>query len=398
MTPEERIRKAKIGMLISQPWFGQLSCYLNPVEVKDSNLLDSAGINERGDFFYNPKFIDSCSDAELKGLVCHEILHLAFQHPFRIQNRNHKIFNLAADLKINDELRHALNNGVQLPKGGMIPTYGTWECENAKVENISDKTTEQIYVELEKQSFKIPSFILDLGRMGKPAKGGQDGKSGKKGKGNLMQEVNPNELPGLEKEWKARIESANAQQRGNIPAGLLRELRDLEYPELPWDQIIRQRLRSVSTKRSWRAPNKKYLPWYFPGSAKVKGLTAVIAIDTSGSMSTEQLTKAISEIWGLAEAFKGIKFFLMTCDTEVWDTFELTGRNKEMLKRIKMRGRGGTSFVPVFEKASSLGKEFDCLIFFTDGYGEFPDKHPSYPVYWVTDSRDAKFPFGKVLY
>ena len=394
MTPEERIRKAKVGMLISQPWFGQLSCYLNPVEVKDPKVLATAAINERGDLFYNPDFVTMCSDIELKGLLCHEILHLAFQHPFRLQTRDHELFNLAADLKVNDELNHCLGSGIALPKGAMLPEYGNWECANAKVQNIGKKTTEQIYQELKKQSFKIPSFILDLSNMG------QSGKPGKKGKGKEgINTVRPSELPALAKEWAARVETANAQRKGDIPAGLLRELRDLEYPELPWVQIIRQRLRVVSTKRSWKSPNKKYLPWYFPGVTKIKGLTAVVAIDTSGSMSTEQLTKALSEIWGLAEAFKGIKFFLLTCDAAVWDSLELTNGNKALLKRIKMRGGGGTDFRPVFDVVKKkYERVMDCLIFFTDGYGSFPEKKPSYPVYWVTDSRNVKFPFGKVLY
>jgi len=397
MTPEERIRKAKIGMLISQPWFGQLSCYLNLIEVKDNAQLDSAGINERGDLFFNPDFITRCNDAELKGLVCHEILHLAFQHPFRLQNRDHKIFNLAADLKVNDELSHTLGSSIQLPKGAMEPRYGTWEYGPIKVEKIAEKTTEQIYNELKKHSFQIPKFILDLGTSS--GKGGDSAGKGKgKGKG-VMTEIRPSELPGLAKEWAARIDSANALQRGSVPAGLLRELKALEYPELPWIQIIKQRLRAVSSKRSWRTPNKKFLPWYFPGITKIKGLTAVVAIDTSGSMSTDQLTKALSEVWGLAEAFKGIKFFLLTCDAEVWDAFELNNGNKEKLKSIKMRGGGGTSFVPVFDKIKKdYLRVLDCLIFFTDGYGSFPDKKPPYPVYWVTDSRDVTFPFGKVLY
>ncbi len=379
MNSEQRITKAKVSLLISQPWFGQLSCYLNPVETKK---IDSAAINERGNFYYNPKFIERCSDKELKGLVCHEILHLAYQHPFRIQNRDHKIFNIAADLKINHELQHCLGRSMELPKGGLMVNYGKWECANAKVENIGEKTTEQIYKELMKQAFKIPNFILDL----------------MKGQGGIK-EVNSKELPGLSREWQSRIDSANAQQKGNVPEGVLRELKELEYPELSWLQIIRQRLKAVSRVRTWKRPNKRYLPWYFPGATRNKGLTAVVAIDTSGSMSSKQLTKALSEIWGLTETFKGIKFYLTTCDAAVWDVLKIDYRNKIKLKQIKMRGGGGTDFRPVFKLVKKdYQSEIDCLIFFTDGYGNFPDKKPFYPVYWVTDSRDVKFPFGKVIY
>lgn len=379
MTIEQRITKAKVSLLISQPWFGQLSCYLNPIETK---RIDSAAINEKGDFFYNSEFIKTCSDKELKGLVCHEILHLAYQHPFRIQNRDQKLFNIAADLKVNSELQKCLRTGMELPGGGLKVEWGEWKCANVHIKSIDDKTTEQIYAELKKQAFKIPSFIMDL----------------MKGQGGL-DEVPSSQLPGLSREWQSRIDSANAQQKGNIPEGLLRELKSLEYPELPWHQIIRQRLRAVSRIRTWKRPNKRYLPWYFPGVTRNKGLTAVVAIDTSGSMSSKQLTKALSEIWGLAQSFKGIKFYLMTCDADVWDVLKIENGKKEMLKKFKMRGGGGTDFRPVFKKVKkSYQTEIDCLIFFTDGYGDFPSKRPFYPVYWVTDSRDVKWPFGKVIY
>lgn len=379
MNIEQRITKAKVSLLISQPWFGQLSCYLNPIETKK---IDSTAINEKGDFFYNPEFIKTCSDKELKGLVCHEILHLAYQHPFRIQNRDQKLFNIAADLKVNSELQKCLGSGIELPVGGLKVEWGEWKCANVHIKDIDDKTTEQIYQELKKQAFKIPSFIMDL----------------MKGQGGL-EEVPSNQLPGLSREWQSRIDSANTQQKGNVPEGLLRELRSLEYPELPWYQIIRQRLKTVSRLRSWKRPNKRYLPFYFPGTTRNKGLTAVIAIDTSGSMSTKQLTKALSEIWGLAQSFKGIKFYLVTCDASVWDVMKLDNGKKEVLKKIKMRGGGGTDFRPVFELVKKkYQSEIDCLIFFTDGWGDFPTKRPFYPVYWITDSRNVKWPFGKVIY
>jgi len=155
----------------------------------------------------------------------------------------------------------------------------------------------------------------------------------------------------------------------------------------------------MTRERTWKKINKKYLPFYFPASTAQKGLNAVVAIDTSGSISQDQLTKALSEIWGLAQAFRSVRLFLMTCDADVWDTMELKNGNKAKLLKMKMRGGGGTDFRPVFKK---IKKEYqnliDCLVFFTDGYGDFPDKKPFYPVYWITDSRDVKFPFGRVIY
>jgi len=214
-----------------------------------------------------------------------------------------------------------------------------------------------------------------------------------------VEEVPANQLPVLSKEWQSRVESANTQLKGDVPEGLLRELKALENPELPWVQIIRQRLRKMTRERTWRKVNKKYLPYYFPGVTAQKGLNAVVAIDTSGSMSQEQLVKALSEIWGLVQSFRSVKLYLMTCDADVWDVVELKNGNKNLLKKLKMHGGGGTDFRPVFKLVKkNYQNMIDCLIFFTDGYGDFPEKKPYYPVYWITDSRDVQFPFGKVIY
>lgn len=67
---------------------------------------------------------------------------------------------------------------------------------------------------------------------------------------------------------------------------------------------------------------------------------------------------------------------------------------------MKFRGRGGTSFVPVFEwieEKMKNGMRPDALFFFTDLCGDFPDKAPSYPVAWLAFDRDLKPPFGQVI-
>jgi predicted metal-dependent peptidase len=61
-----------------------------------------------------------------------------------------------------------------------------------------------------------------------------------------------------------------------------------------------------------------------------------------------------------------------------------------------MTGGGGTSFVPVFKKVEELGITPALLIYFTDGYGTFPDEPPPYPVIWVM-TEDVTPPFGEVV-
>lgn len=424
MTQEERVIKAKVNLLLNQPWFGQLACYLNLIE-KEENEIPTAAINERGDLFFNPKFIEQLKDSELRGLVCHEILHLAFQHPFRIQARNPVLWNIAADLKVNDEIRD--NQNISLPAGGLIPGYDSkWKFAGIQIKGIDTKTTEQIYEELYS---KVPKFEISISyRSGSPSKGkGQKGKdqqgSGSNKGGTLKidtsklpkpwkdlvekmvkdllkaqdkKEVKPSDLSQLSKDWQERIDTANQTSKGSVPAGLARELKALENPELPWYQIIRQRFTKLVRKKTWRKPSKKWLPIYFPGSEKNKSIKAVLAIDTSGSMTTKDISKAVSEIWGIANTFKEFNLFIVFNDAKVWDIVEVSNGNKHKIKNLRPKGGGGTDFRPVFNLIKEKWQDrIDCLVFFTDGYGDFPNRKPLYQVYWITQSSDIKWPFGQ---
>ena len=376
MKPIDRITKAKISLLLSQPWFGQLACYINPIE---DEKIETLGINAKGELYFNPKFIKSCDDKEIAALLCHEILHLALQHPFRLQNRDQRLFNVAADLKVNEIIASI---PMKLPTTDLIPSGGCWIFKDIKIKDIDKKSAEQIYQELLKYKSKLKKLEADLDL-----------------KSSGQKELSETELRELAKEWRNRANAAMSSAKGNIPKGLERVLKELEYPTLPWLQIIKQRFKSVSRERNWKKINKKYQPWYFPGTARNKALTAVIAIDTSASMSQDELTKVLSEIWGLAETFRHIKFYLITCDADIHDEIKLTNGNKRLLKNIKMHGSGGTDFRPVFEKIKKdYLNEIDCLIYFTDGYGNFPSKAPGYPDYWILTEEGQNVPFGRKIY
>ena len=67
-------------------------------------------------------------------------------------------------------------------------------------------------------------------------------------------------------------------------------------------------------------------------------------------------------------------------------------------------GFGGTSFVPFFNyletNDNNLMGTNKVNIYFTDGYGDFPNKDPKDPTMWLV-SKDGletkRFPFGEVV-
>jgi len=402
MTTAQRLTKIKIQLLIRQPWFGQLACYMIPQET---SLIETAGVDERGMFFYNKEFVSKLTDKELMGLICHEIMHLAYQHPFRIKLYDREIYNIAADIKVNNDI--VKQNDISLPKVGIIPNgWNEIQIGDICIKDIHEKTSEMIYAELKKniKTIKLPQIIFDL-----ISGSGQQGDDGKgKGQNQLAKQlkiladkfpVSQAEKKRLQREWKERIIATNQTQKGNIPGGLKSELEVLEAPQLPWYQILLQRWKSRQRKHSWRKVNKRYFPFYFPATVHLKQLKAVVAFDTSGSMSDDDLRKALTELYYLGRKFKNLDIDVLMCDCKIHTIMKMNNQNRSKFRKLTMDGRGGTDFRPVFDwiKKQRFLK-LDCLIYFSDGCGDFPAKDPGYDVIWITQyDSSVEFPFGRVL-
>ena len=120
----------------------------------------------------------------------------------------------------------------------------------------------------------------------------------------------------------------------------------------------------------------------------------VIAIDTSGSVEGEQVQAFIQKTYNIMKSvesfFSKINLHIIQCDSEVQETVKITSQDEfdYYLKNMKIKGLGGTDFRPTFQYVDELirKKEFFNLkgmIYFTDGYGEFPAKKPDYDVAFV---------------
>jgi predicted metal-dependent peptidase len=62
-----------------------------------------------------------------------------------------------------------------------------------------------------------------------------------------------------------------------------------------------------------------------------------------------------------------------------------------------LEGKGGTSFVPVFEEVERMRVRPDIVLYCTDLIGEYPEHRPSCPVLWLTTNKTAEPPFGEVI-
>lgn len=120
----------------------------------------------------------------------------------------------------------------------------------------------------------------------------------------------------------------------------------------------------------------------------------VIAIDTSGSVSGELVQTFLNKTYNILMSnesfFSKINIHIIQCDADIQEDKKITKREEfeNYLKKMKLRGFGGTDFRPVFEYVDNLIKNREFinlkgLIYFTDGYGTFPKEMPDYKTAFI---------------
>jgi len=127
----------------------------------------------------------------------------------------------------------------------------------------------------------------------------------------------------------------------------------------------------------------------------------VIALDTSGSCERVLISRFIThtyEILKNTERFGDeICVHIIQCDARVQsDTvIHSVGELEKFAATFEIAGFGGTDYRPVFDYVDELveSEEFTNLrglVYFTDGYGTFPETAPSYETVFVFMDDDGK--------
>src|ERR1039458_4147766 len=100
MDPVElKIRAARTSLLLKKPFWGVIATRLKIIETNDewNPTMATDGKN----LYFNRKFTEALSDANIQFVICHEILHCAFEHFTRLNGRKPEMWNMATDYAIN---------------------------------------------------------------------------------------------------------------------------------------------------------------------------------------------------------------------------------------------------------------------------------------------------------
>ena len=116
MIVQDKVARTTKTLIFTEPFYG---LFLIGINKKYTENIPTAGVSKHGigvQLTINPEFFIGLSEDHRFGLIKHEILHIAFGHLImRDLYADHKLFNIAADLEIN---QYILEN--KLPEGGLL--------------------------------------------------------------------------------------------------------------------------------------------------------------------------------------------------------------------------------------------------------------------------------------
>jgi predicted metal-dependent peptidase len=392
-------------MVQSQVFFGILALRLRLEECTDIPTADVDGVTLR----YNPSFIDSLSLPETQGLVCHEVMHCAFDHISRLKTRDHETWNRACDYVINPMILQA---GFALPSDVLIDSRFTGKSADTVYRMLlQDKAPSQSQqderTEAEDDAGGDDSQSDDGASGDAPSDAGGDGDAPSDEPSDSFGGMRP-APDGMTSEgdpipdagdWKIAAEQAAnaAEKRGQGNALTRAILNSVKHPPVDPAALLRDFVTSqVKSDYSLARPNRRYIAHnlYLPSMVTERPGHIVIAVDTSGSIGRIQLDAFSGMVNAVLEDVKPDLVTVIYCHSRVSGVVQFTPNDYPVT--LEITETGGTRFEPVFDEISGFGQDPDCLIYLTDLYGSFPSIVPTYPVLWLSTGDDTA-PFGIVV-
>lgn len=403
LTPREKIIKARIELLRAHPFWGTMAMHLRPIELTGEDIQKEMGdmptiaVDEFGNMPYSADFIKTKTLEEVMFYVAHETMHVALEHIWRIGSRDPMTANIAADFAAN----YLLGEEMQIPQGVL----------GYQDDKYKGKSFEEIYEELVKQGKKY-SMKFKSGQFDKmiPSKGNKCPKCGGSGKlpngsncpncggqgqgpsgagsGKLSPFWKPGQTP-IDPTKMVKDAINFAKNQGHLPAGMERVFKDYFTTGLNWKEMLLKYIQEVLPKDfTYMKPGKRFCSTgvYFPAITKQE-IEIYVGVDSSGSISDEEYSIFLSEIYQIISAFENVKGTMIVCDAaigaesivDIDQTFDPT--------QVHGKGYGGTSCLPVFKWIKDEKEErIKLLIYFTDGYIDEPNEEVysgEYPVLWV---------------
>ena len=372
MDAQKKIAIARTRLMLQEPFFGSLamSCNMKPDDNHSTMYTDGKDIG------YSPAFVDAHSVEEIMGVIAHEIAHIFLGHHIRMGKRDHERWNIACDYAINGWL---LDTGrIVLPKGALVDAQYT----GIAAEKIYDLLPENAadnngggWGEV-KQQQNDDGSALSEGQV-------------KQEQANIMQ--------------RAMMAANAAKAVGKLPSAVEEIIAKMRRVTVDWGDVVRRFAGGDQPDDyTFSRPQKKYWTqqriWY-PSVKKLGVGHWVIAPDTSGSMSGQELQMALGVINQAIEDYQPESVTVVT-----WSggcTRHTVLAKGETMPQLDCDDRGGTNVEPMFRYVRDNQLDCDKMFIVSDmGIWDYPDTVPDYPVLWLSTAPDSRCavtpPFGDI--
>jgi predicted metal-dependent peptidase len=352
--------RARSWFVSSYPLLGALAAgfrIVADVELARSWQISVAAVDAgAGEIYVNP--LRRAYEGECRFVLAHEMLHAALRHGERIAHRDPYLWNVACDFVINGWL---VEMGV-----GVMPEDVLYDPE------LKGLSSEAVYDRIATDLRRYRKLATLRGRGLGDVLGPGTPAAGEARRAADLDDFYRRALLG-------GLAYHESDGRGLLPSGLVEEIRVLDQPPMPWDvQLARwfdehfpteQRRRSYAraSRRQAATPGIPRPGWVYPEEV-VQRRTFGVVLDTSGSMDSRLLGKALGAIASYATARDVPAARVVFCDAAAYDAGYLPV--SEIAGRVRVRGRGGTVLQPgvrLLERADDFPADGPILVI-TDGY------------------------------
>ena len=381
--------------------------------VEGSFTAYTDGVNKR----YCANFMEGKPEPELRGIILHENLHVILKHIVHGKDmflEDNQLANVAADIAVHDvidNIRGCISGTservVVVPEDGIYdPFFHNWSMR-------------EIYKHLKKENpnrNKNKDGSEDSQNSDPSERGKQSNGSSKiivNGKEHYISDnSDEHDISNMDDLTHEEIKEINdkidkALREGGILAGRMgakmpRVIGDLLTPKVDWREMLRDFVSASmrgNDEYTWRKMNKRHMAnnIYTPSVENETIGELVVAIDTSGSIGSEELAKFASELQSICEVSNPERVRVLWWDTQVHGEQIFENDYNNIGGMLKPLGGGGTHVSCVSKYINKERISAECVIVFTDGHVEGNvDWNISSPTLWmITDNKSFEPPCGK---
>lgn len=394
------IRLTLDKIIIQMRYMDMALSSLKPVPKNKMGYIATDGIN----LFYDPYYVVRRFHEDENNIVrvmLHVLFHCIFHHSFGYEKLDHELWDISCDIAIENIIMELDINHAKLKDDYQRAYFIT----NLKKNNTAINA-EALY-----RYFRInPLAKVDMEKYSKLFK--QDEHLYWSKSENF--EISSEQWKRISERLKTDLGSFSKDK--NKSESLNENLKEITKEKYNYENML-SRFMVMDEEITVNSDEYDYIyytyglthynnmpliePLEYRESNKIKDFA--IVLDTSASCRGELIKSFLQKTYSILKSgenfFHHINVHIIQCDNEVEkDTVIRTPEDFDIfIKEGKLYGYGGTDFRPAFEYVERLinEREFTNLkgmIYFTDGYGIYPEHAPDFSTMFVFTKDDENAP------